>query len=555
MADTPLIKDDTTEGNPVFTQNDLPVFNDRCRGRENDAPRVVESVEERRASIESSATATASATATSKSTVDLADENGDSTVYTSLDDDGNIRIHKKRHELKPLGKTLQQVEASQELDQNRPPEAVKDIKSSIIPLQDLMRQAYELRKQAAKRSQARHIDEVEQVDLNEYVPFDVDALPPGRPSPEELARANTTIDLTIRDDVNANAKDVTDIKDCSSIQEVLDNDRRGIEQGTPRNHNTEVEGAPPHSLPSIIAGPLRQIKQSAIKDTRSLIEQLVMTIPLNEYGLPVFFYRADLLDYTLFQTIPTVAEARFLQQLLSNAIVQLSYAQGFPTLEDGSPIWGPLPWEPETSYNLFTQYVEQVGVRSLHTLNRKEGNYRSEIPIATVNEYFSLYYWKVRARSYDLFASAHMQRKRVARLLSTEDRHFQVADDLMKKIKQRIGQFEEEDFIDVGPKEAADILEKLVRVQRISVGLPANGADNAVVTKQRQLDQAQSDEAKLKELAAADQKLIEVNQAMIDKVEIDLLRESPELVEMAQQMILALGQSKPKPKPSTGNGG
>jgi hypothetical protein len=283
-------------------------------------------------------------------------------------------------------------------------------------------------------------------------------------------------------------------------------------------------GERPPEIPSSIVGPLRNIQYSAIHDRISLLEQLSKTIPLNPFGLPLFLYRPDFLDYTQFQAIPTVDEAKGLQQQLSTAMYPISYTQGFPAQADAMPIWAKFPWESNEGYSYFAEYLEQRGVRSLHGM--------MGVDLSEAYSYFVLDYWATRAKSFDLYQSAHLQRKRVDRILSTEDNHYEQAGKMMKRLKSRMESFTDDDWDNVDPKMAVDIFEKLSRVQRISAGLPANGA-----TDPSKREVARTIDAAMVALTE-DQKNAELGRQ--DSEEIDLLRDRPDLVDAAQELILKL---------------
>jgi hypothetical protein len=226
-----------------------------------------------------------------------------------------------------------------------------------------------------------------------------------------------------------------------------------------------------------IAGPLRIIQYSQVKSRVTLIEQLLRTIPHNEYGLPAFFYRPDLLDYTRFQTLPTMEDAKELQELLAMSITNISYAQGFPSLGNGQPLWAQFDWETYEEYVLFTQYLEQGGIRSIHKM--KEGATHLSLiktSLEQMHESFVLNYWNVRSRAYDLYQAAHEQRIRISKVMNTEDYHFSLAHKLLAKVAKRIDEFGDEDLEAIDPIAATKMLTELSKVQRVSIGLPAQGA-------------------------------------------------------------------------------
>jgi hypothetical protein len=316
----------------------------------------------------------------------------------------------------------------------------------------------------------------------------------------------------------ANFPDPPDSTDPSSTTTA------SLEAGPPRKSATI------HELPSTIAGPIRAIQYAQIHDRRTLIDQLVRTIPINPYGLPEFFYRPDLLDPKWFDHYPSPTEARDLQQTLGCAILNLNYAEGYPTLPTGLPIWARLEWEDDEGYNIFTEYLEQPGARSIHSLQG--------VSLDQGIEWFSLNYWSWRTKAFDLYQAAHEQRLRVRRILKTEGSHYDLAEKLLRQVRGRVEAYSPEELEGIDPMTAVNMIEKLVRVQRVSLGLPAAGAldeSKSLVRTPMPIDQQMR---RLTKDAAFDE------QRRQDDTEIDILRDSPEALEMAQDLILKLGRSK-----------
>lgn len=215
-------------------------------------------------------------------------------------------------------------------------------------------------------------------------------------------------------------------------------------------------------------------------------------IPQNEYGLPTFFYRSDML--------PSLGHLRVGD--LDACAVNLDYSDGYPTYGDGSIWWNQLPHEPDSLFQCFVRYLEQaddIGIRQLALLASVQ---RVGLPI--ISEASKEYYWRERARAYDLFQVAADRKRREIRARRTEGTHYDTADLLMKAL---MAKFEDPEwFKDLDAKEAVSVLMDLAKLQRISLGLAANGnagpasanPDAAMTTEMvfRQLTQniSQSDE-------------------------------------------------------------
>ena len=295
-------------------------------------------------------------------------------------------------------------------------------------------------------------------------------------------------------------------------------------------HPSPSPSFPPRQLPTTIAGPLRMIQYSAIKDRISLIEQLYRTIPHNHLNLPEFIYRPDLLNPHDFNVIPDASRAHELQQQLATAIVHISYAQGFPALSNTTPFWGTLPWETNEQWMALTEFLELPGIRSLHSM--------TSLPPEDLAEWYTLNYWGPRAKAFDLFKAAHHQRQRIKRIMEVENDHFEKAGKLLAKVAKRIDNMSDDDINNIEPLQAATIMEKLVKVQRVSLGLSAVGGDTEKSTHRK----VESTEDLMRTISHTPHQQT-MDQQGIDET-VDLLREAPEVLEQAQAMILQLNRVK-----------
>jgi hypothetical protein len=204
----------------------------------------------------------------------------------------------------------------------------------------------------------------------------------------------------------------------------------------------------------------------------STIRHLSRTIPTNEYGLPLFYIRGDLIDWTSIN-----AYGHIDQEAVEAAAEGLNYDHGYPTQQSGSPFWVQLAHEPFADYQLFKAYLdlsEQEGIRVLDTLAEMQ-----QVALDRLQELALCYYWNVRARAYDLFIVAATAKKREARIRRTEDEHFTVAGGILDAIINRINA-EPELIAKMEPDALIDMFEKMVKVQRLSLGLTGQAASTNV---------------------------------------------------------------------------
>jgi hypothetical protein len=215
-----------------------------------------------------------------------------------------------------------------------------------------------------------------------------------------------------------------------------------------------------------------------------LVQRAQPRVPSTSEGLPVGYYRVDLLPL---QQLPEKEEV----QALKAAYADLSFEYGYPTLPDGRPFWHKLDFEPGFAYGSFQMYLEQIneGPRELSKLSHNEEllqlmDQSQPLPNAQkwdpkrlnalLYETSILYLWRPRARAYDVYKEAAYRHLRLKRQMSVEDEHFVLASNLLAQLKEKVLNTPKF-FDDMNPKTAADLLQKLVGIQRVSVGLPAAG--------------------------------------------------------------------------------
>ena len=178
---------------------------------------------------------------------------------------------------------------------------------------------------------------------------------------------------------------------------------------------------------------------------------------------------------------------------LQGAFVPMQYDEGFPAFEDGTAFWSRLSFEPTDAYMAFERYMmmsfskpvkvakepeNQAGTRSLSTLVAQIKPEANDVEILALTQqlkdYYHLYYWGLRARSYDLFRVTQHRQQQEIRALETHDDHYLKARGMRAKLEEYMD--DEEDFWDMmTPKTAIDFHKHLTSLERISAGVPASG--------------------------------------------------------------------------------
>jgi hypothetical protein len=268
--------------------------------------------------------------------------------------------------------------------------------------------------------------------------------------------------------------------------------------------------------------PLRAAKIDDINSRSDLIRELTKQIPLNEFGLPTYYYRPDLLDYLMLVGSMERAEATFVDEMLQSAVVQVFYTQGFPTIGHYTPIWAQLDFETKEAHQAFLQYCDQAGVRQLSTM--------VSISQEQCEEWYHLNYWASRAKSLDLFKATHHARLREDRIMKLEDNHFIEGEKIFRKLTQAINNKTADELDKLDVDKLISSLERVTRIQRTAVGLSATGGREAEAPK------ATSVEVTMRKIASEDQL-----EQHVEGFDASLLS-SPELALAAQELIIKVNK-------------
>lgn len=250
-----------------------------------------------------------------------------------------------------------------------------------------------------------------------------------------------------------------------------------------------------------------------------VIFQMNQYIPQNEFGLPTFFLRGDLLPH-----------GQITQEEVDAAAVDLTYYEGYPCLPRGGAFWNQLPHEPQEMFECFVQYLEQaadIGIRQLDLLAVQLGK-----DLGRIAEASKEFYWSIRARAYDMFIVAAEAKKRQHRVRKMENNHFADSGHLLTKLMDRFSG-DNEDWIDeLNAKEAIEAMESLIKIQRMSVGLVGQQASST----SKEFGEGDSTETIIRRLAQGSG----ANASRSDRFasQLQALLDNPEQGELLQQAIL-----------------
>ena len=271
---------------------------------------------------------------------------------------------------------------------------------------------------------------------------------------------------------------------------------------------------------------LRGIDLSKIETRTQFIRELTKNLPLNEYNLPLFIYRADLVDSgCVIDADLEELDLSSVNDMLNAASLTLSYEQGFPTIGKGEPLWSILPYESRDAFDAFLQYLEQPGARKISDI--------ASIPLEVTSEWAIQNYWQIRARAYDLYKLAHHTRLREHRILKLNDSHYVEGERLFQQLIKALGDKlqDPEALSEMPVKDMISALDKVAKLQRAALGLSTAGAAKDTDQKMPQV------EVIMREVS---------QQGKVEQREEDTdmtsLLQNPDLLQKAQEVIIKVGQ-------------
>lgn len=211
----------------------------------------------------------------------------------------------------------------------------------------------------------------------------------------------------------------------------------------------------------------------------SMMKSVNALIPINDFGLPEFMYRADLLPPTLRELDPYDQ-----QEFLTNARVDLDYAQGYPVQDNTEPFWGQLQHEPCDAYRAFTHYLDLPRPKESGTMSQPVRQLHSlkTVTAMSTQDLLScchLYYWVPRAQAYDLFLIASHAKRKETRIMDVEERHYQLATEYLEIANEQLmTMMTDPEGSQLKPKHLIEIMKLMLQVQRISSGASPFGSSS-----------------------------------------------------------------------------
>jgi hypothetical protein len=284
-----------------------------------------------------------------------------------------------------------------------------------------------------------------------------------------------------------------------------------------------------------------------------LIKELNKNIPSNDYGLPDFIYRIDLLPSS---TIWEALEPRSRMQYAENAVMELDYSQGFAMTPTGDVFWSQLVYEGRPEFEAFLHFLNMprtptsddfkpsAPVRQLNLLKPVTGRNASDLLSLSYQ-----YYWPQRAQAFDLYTVASHIKTKELRAEGVENQAYNRASKFISYCEEFLESAFRDPESGMSPKEVADLMVKMMQAQRLSVGLSPNGVT------ERKGQEAQPAHAGLEVIMRTIAKAQghEADKGQTQSSITQQLMADPEMLMQAQELIIRMGDIAAPRKQSTGD--
>ena len=287
-------------------------------------------------------------------------------------------------------------------------------------------------------------------------------------------------------------------------------------------------------------GPLKGLNTETLSSQEELFRTLNLNVITNEFDLPVGIYRCDILNYQEVKELlnsesDNVESMQYLYDLMKASALRLDFHNGWaeiinPTTNQQKPFWLQLPHEGNDAYEAFKYYLGLGPGRLLTDVYAWDAQ--------EVAEWQQTYYWESRIKAFDLYRAVVHHQKKVQRMLLAEESHYDMTSKLIKQLDGYFRSVTAEQLVEeMSFDKAVGALEKLVRIQRISVGLTANGESKENLVP-RSLPSIQKTQNVVADVANRQ------NSAEDAAFDETLLDSDPEAVDLAQDLIIRMQQNR-----------
>ena len=239
--------------------------------------------------------------------------------------------------------------------------------------------------------------------------------------------------------------------------------------GADRRRKTASSGST-NPRPSSGSATAVQILHSCGPEFMAAWSNLILITPRDDYGFLTYF-----INHTMIPDDIDKRSSSARDDLVNVAKIPLSMVEGYLSFNVTTPCWNQLEHEPDIYWAAFRNFLQSPG-RSLQDAER---NMPPGFTPYTIAEAYYLYYWKDRAKAWDIMRPVAAARLRDTRVLATEDAHFQLAQsmriDLLDELKKRGDENEGRPFAGMKTSEVFNAVMASMQAERVAIGLPGTG--------------------------------------------------------------------------------
>lgn len=237
-----------------------------------------------------------------------------------------------------------------------------------------------------------------------------------------------------------------------------------------KKNNKERRNTGDHYKHTQLQTVLHSVSGEANDDYLAMFQSLVDQIPRDSNGFLTYFINNSMIPSNYANRTPENRE-----KILKSAKIDISNLEGYPTFQFHKPIWENLPHEPESYYLAYRAYMLSPARSLQEALDTLPPGFTPY----TLKEAYILFFWRERAKAYDLYMPVAASRLRDQRLLQLEDNHYRLSEKLLITLTEEIqNRAKEQQNRPWQGLTSADLIKSLVtaaELQRTSLGLPAKG--------------------------------------------------------------------------------
>lgn len=221
------------------------------------------------------------------------------------------------------------------------------------------------------------------------------------------------------------------------------------------------------------------------------LQDALPTVEVKGKELPTAYIDPDIILGYLTNRKEDGSEPVIPDRIIQEATIPIDWLDNVP-VANGLPFWERIDCEPQDYYKLFKLYREQkdwkkenedpdsdelkgLSHRSFEKLTERTG-----IKESALHSLNKVYHWQWRVKAFDLFTedTVEIERQRIIKAMNTNHRQaartvFETCMGYLRDINAN-GWYDLKGNLQVSPKEMESWMELAVKLERLSVGLPAD---------------------------------------------------------------------------------